>query len=313
MPDLKFADFLNAQRHIRPHLHPTPLEAALGLGANIYLKLENLNPTHSFKIRGALNATLSQAALARERGIIAASAGNHAIGVAYGASLAGAKATIVMPAQTPQRKVKGAERYGAQAILHGAIYDEAELYARQLEKERGELFISPYNDPYVVAGQGTISFEIFDQLPGVQRILVPTSGGGLLAGIAMAAKHINPDVEIIGIQSTATPAMYNAFHGTNLPQLDTIADGLAGDIEAGSITVPLCQIYTDKIVLVEEDEIKDGVRWMFREHGWVIEGAAAVGIAALMTRKVANDQRETVVIISGGNIDADKFLNVMQA
>ncbi len=306
----EFRDILNAQRRLRPYLIPTLLEPAPALGTNVHFKLENLNPTHAFKIRGALNATLSQAEAARERGIIAASAGNHAIGVAYGATLAGAKVTIVMPTHTPQRKVKGAEQYGAETLLHGDIYDDAELHARQLEKEQDRLFISPYNDFYVVAGQGTIALEIFNQLPSVKRILVPTSGGGLLAGVAMAAKHIAPDIEIIGVQSIATPAMYNIFYGVDYPQQATIADGLSGDIESGAITIPLCLQYTDKVVLVAENEIIEAMRWMFQTHGWIIEGAAAVGIAAILGEKV-DAPDETVIIISGGNIDADKFLGLM--
>jgi threonine dehydratase len=223
----------------------------------------------------------------------------------------GAHATIVMPSNAPKRKVDGAERYGATAILHGDIYDDAEIHARQLEQEQGKLFISPYNDPYVLAGQGTISLEIFDQLTRVERLIVPASGGGLLGGVAMAAKLINPDIEVIGVQSVATPAMHNLFYDDQLPQLNTIADGLAGDIENGSITIPICKTYTDHIVLVEEATIYESIRWMFRTHGWVIEGAAAVGLAALLEQKIDQDKKETVVIISGGNIDADKFLNLM--
>lgn len=304
-------DVFHAQDRIQTYLSPTPLEKSHDLGEKIYFKLENVNPTHSFKIRGALNAILSQADIAREKGIIAASAGNHAVGIAYGASLTGAQATIVMPAHAPKRKVHGAERYGARAILYGDIYDDAEIHARELEQKQGKLFISPYNDPFVLAGQGTISLEIFDQLPSVERIIVPASGGGLLGGVAMAAKLINPDVEIIGVQSVATPTMHNLFYDDQLPQLDTIADGLAGDIEADSITIPICKTYTDHIVLVEETAIYEAIRWMFRTHGWVIEGAAAVGIAALLERKIEHDDKETVIIISGGNIDADKFLSVM--
>ncbi len=311
MKNLNLFDVLSAQHRIREYLSPTPLETAIDLGENIYFKLENVNPTHSFKIRGALNAILAQENTAREKGIIAASAGNHAMGVAYGASLTGAKATIVMPAQAPKRKIHGAERYGATAILHGDIYDDAEDYARKLEQQQGKLFISPYNDPYVLAGQGTISLEIFEQLPSVKRIIIPASGGGLLGGVAMAAKLVNPDIEIIGVQSVATPAMYNLFYDEQLPQLNTIADGLAGDIETGSITIPICKTYTDHIVLVEEAKIEEAIHWMFRTHGWVIEGAAAVGIAALLSQKITHDDRETIIIISGGNIDADKFLHLM--
>ena len=308
-----FISTLSAKTRITPYLESTLLEPALSLSPNLYFKLENTNPTHSFKIRGALNAILGQSDIAREQGIIAASAGNHAMGIAYGAKLINTPAKIVMPKSAPQRKVKGVESLGATAVLYGNIYDEAELHGRELEKQGEGLFISAYNDPYVIAGQGTISHEIFTQLPTTQRIIVPTSGGGLLAGVALAAKHINPSVEIIGVQSIATPAMYNVFYDTNYPQLDTLADGLAGEIEDGSITVPICKQYTDKIVLVEEDTVADGVRWMFQNHGWAIEGAAAVGTAAILSNVVdINDGKDTVVIISGGNIDADKFLKLME-
>lgn len=303
-------DFLTAHRRIRPYLYPTLLEPSIGLGEGVYFKLENTNLTHAFKIRGALNATLAQADIAQMRGIVAASAGNHAIGVAYGARLTGSTATLIMPTHTPQRKIEGAKRLGATVILHGSIYDEAEIYARQVEQHEGKLFISPYNDPYIIAGQGTISLELIEQLPTLQRILVPTSGGGLLAGVAMAAKLIQPSIEVIGVQSVATPAMYNAFNGTTYPQLDTVADGLAGEIEVDSITVPLCRQYADRIILVEEAAIRAATRWVFREHGWVIEGAAAVGVAALMTGQI-EPLSGTVVLISGGNIDAGKFLQIL--
>ncbi|MCB9437947.1 MAG: threonine/serine dehydratase [Anaerolineales bacterium] len=307
---LTLLDFLTAQSRIKPYLHPTLLEPSVTLGAGVYFKLENTNLTHAFKIRGALNAILAQADIARERGIIAASAGNHAVGVAYAAQLADATATLVMPRQTPQRKVEGARRLGATIVLYGDIYDEAEIHARELEQREGTLFVSPYNDPYVIAGQGTISLELLETIPSISRILVPTSGGGLLAGVATAAKLINPAIEVIGVQSVATPAMYNAFYGTDHSQLDTIADGLAGKIEEGSITVPLCRQYTDRIVLVEEQAIHESIRWVFRQHGWAIEGAAAVGVAALLTGQI-EPQAGTVVIISGGNIDVEKFLHVM--
>ncbi|NDJ84965.1 MAG: threonine/serine dehydratase [Chloroflexi bacterium] len=310
----QFLDVLNAQRRLRPYLSPSTLEETPALGQGIAFKLENTNPTHAFKIRGALNAIIAQADIAQQRGIVAASAGNHAIGVAYGAALAGAQATIVMPLDTPQRKVNGARQHGAHTVLHGAIYDDAEIHAHQLEQEHGWLYISPYNDPYVVAGQGTIALEIFDQRPQVQRLVVPTSGGGLLAGIALAAKHINPGIEVIGVQSIATPAMYNIFYDTDFPQQPTIADGLAGDIEPGAITVPICQKYADKIVLVEEASIIEAIRWAFQQHGWVLEGAAAVGIAAFLSDRIPRqDPENTVIILSGGNIDADKFLKLIQA
>ncbi len=309
---LDFSDVKAARQRIQPYLYPTPLERAADYETPIYCKLENINPTRSFKIRGALNAVLLNQEQALQRGIITASAGNHGQGVAYGAAMVGADAIVVMPKQAPRRKVDGVERSGATALLHGDTYDEAEQHARELERETGRLFISPYNDFDVMAGQGTIALEIFEQHPSIQRILVPVSGGGLLSGIALAAKTIRPDVEVIGVQSIATPAMYNFFYRLELAEEETIADALSGGIEENSVTLPICQQYVDKIVLVEEAAIEEAIRWMFYKHGWVIEGAAAVGLAALAQKHVEiEDGKETAVIISGGNIDADTFLGLM--
>jgi threonine dehydratase len=320
MKSLKFVDVMAARERIRRYLTPTPLELSAGLGhptQQVYFKLENVQPMHSFKIRGALNAVLANQEQALKQGIITASAGNHGQGVAYSAALIGANATIVMPKHAPRRKIEGVERCGGTALLHGDSYDEAEQHARELEQETGRLFISAYNDFEVMAGQGTIALELFEQRPSIRRILIPTSGGGLLGGIALAAKTICPEVEIIGVQSIATPAMYNFFYHLELPEEETIADALSGGIEANSVTLPICQQYVDKIVLVEEAAIAEGIRWMFYKHGWVVEGAAATGIAAIAQRHVeiedAKDAnaKDTAVLISGGNIDADKFLGLI--
>jgi threonine dehydratase len=296
-------DVLRAQKRIRPYLLTTPIEESPSLGANIYLKLENLNKTHSFKIRGALNAMLALSDEERAVGIVACSAGNHAQGVAYAAKMSGVPAKVVMPAHTPKRKITGARRFGAEIILHGDTYDDAELHARKMESQIGMTFISPYNNTQVVAGQGTVALELFDEIPNLGRVIVPTSGGGLLGGVGLVCKTLNPDCEVIGAQSITTAAMHNFFYGTNYPQRETLADGLSGEIEAGSITLDLCKTYADQIVLVGEDEIADAVRWMLFEHNWVIEGAGAVGIAALRKGAILLDDRPTVVIISGGNID----------
>lgn len=295
---ITLADMVKAEKRIRPHLPPTPIESSLA--DNIYLKLENLNLTRSFKIRGALNAILSLAEEEKAKGIIAASAGNHAQGVAYAAQLAGISATIVMPAHTPTRKVEGTRRYGANVILHGEGYTEAENYALE---QHGMTFVSPYNHPQVIAGQGTIALELFEQLPHLERVIVPVSGGGLISGIGLVCKALNPTCEVIGVLSTTTPPMYNYFYGTNLPNGETIAEGLEGDIEAGSITLEMCKQYTDKILLVEETLIGDNIRWMLETHNWVIEGAAAVGVAAIRGGLVLDDGKTTAVIISGANLD----------
>jgi len=297
------ADVLQARRRIRPHLFPTPLEDSPPLGENIYLKLENLNKTHAFKIRGALNAMLALSAAERAKGVIACSAGNHSQGIAYAAKLAGTRAKVIMPQNTPVRKVGGARRYGAEILMYGKTYDEAESYALKLKQENALPFISPYNNTEVIAGQGTIALELFEELPTLERVLIPTSGGGLAAGVALVCKIMNPNCEVIGVQSTQTPAMYNAFYDTTHPQGDTLADGLSGEIEEGAITFDLCKQYVDKILLVEEAAIAEAIRWMLRHHGWAIEGAAAVGIAAFLDGQVTADDRTTAIIISGGNID----------
>lgn len=296
-------DVLRAQQRLRPHLVPTPIEESPELGKNVWLKLENLNKTRSFKIRGALNAVLALSEEDQARGILACSAGNHAQGVAYAARMAGVPAKIVMPAHTPKRKINGARRVGAEIILYGVTYDDAEHHARKLEKGIGMTFISPYNDFHVVAGQGTIGMELFEALPQLARVIVPVSGGGLIAGVGLVCKTLNPNCEVIGVQSIATAAMHNFFYGTQHPQGETLAEGLSGDIEAGSITLEMCKAHVDRIVLVEESDIAEAIRWMLRQHNWVVEGAGAVGIAAAITGKLTLDDRPTAIVISGGNID----------
>lgn len=306
------SDIQAAQARIAPHIHPTPLEPST-LGARVWLKLENANLTHSFKIRGALNAVLSLSDAQKARGVVAASSGNHAQGLAYAAKLAGVDAQIVVPAVTPQRKLNGIRRYGAQAIISAGNYDAAEAQARQIEAQAGRTFVSAYNDAHVVAGQGTIGLEILQQLPDVQRVVVCVSGGGLIAGIATAIKALKPSVEVIGVCAQASPAMYNRFYGTHLPAAeDTLAEALAGDIEDGCITVPITRQWVDALVLVSEDDIAQAVAWALYEAGWVIEGGGAVGIAALRSGVIPPSDALTAVVVSGGNIDAPQLHRISQ-
>lgn len=305
------ADIKAAQERIRPYLDPTPLEAAPALGDGIWLKLENLNKTHSFKPRGALNAMLNLDEAARGRGVVAASSGNHAQGVALAASLLNAQARIIMPEYTARRKVAGVVRYGAEPVLHGATYDEAEAEARRIEREEGRTFVSAYNDARVIAGAGTVGLEIHAALPGVRRVIVPVGGGGLISGVAVALKTLDPTIEIIGVNAAESPEMYRAFYSLELDASpDTLADALAGDIEAGSITLTIASTLVDRIVLVSEGDIARAMRWLVYEAGYVGEGGGVVGLAALLNG-VIEPQADDVVIISGGNVDSDRLHGIL--
>ena len=310
---VELADVALAHYRITPHLPPTPIERAVGLGDSIWLKLENVNKTHSFKVRGALNAMLALDDKARSKGIVACSSGNHAQGVAYAAQLLGTKARILMPQHTPDRKVAGVRAYGSESILCGDNYDETEEEARRLERDEGYTFISPYNDPNVIAGAGTIGLEIYDALPDVERVIVPVSGGGLISGIALAIKALKPDVEVIGVCAESAPTMYNLFYGTAHHEVwDTLAEALSGDIETNAITINLAQRFVDEIVLVSEEAIADAIRWLLFKGMWVVEGGGAVGVAALQTERIAQDGRPTVVVISGANIDESTLRQVLE-
>lgn len=306
------ADIALARYRLAPFLQPTPLESAPDLQAGAWLKLENCNPTHSFKIRGALNAMLALDDPARERGIVAASSGNHAQAIAYAAQRLGLRAQIVMSRHTAQRKLAGVARYGGEAILHGDSYDEAEREARRLEAVHGLTFISPYNDAQVVAGAGTVGLEILDALPQVEQVVVPVGGGGLVSGIAVAIKALKPSVEVVGVNASAGPAMYNAFYGTrHVDAYDTLADALPGEIEAGSITITLAHHWVDRMVLVSEDSVARAMNWLLRVQGWLVEGGGAVGVAALLDGTVPDDHRTTAVVVSGANVDASKIADVL--
>ncbi|MCB9460675.1 MAG: pyridoxal-phosphate dependent enzyme [Anaerolineaceae bacterium] len=306
------ADIIRAEHRIRPYLPPTPLEAAPELGENVFLKLENANKTHSFKVRGALNAVLSLDDDAREKGLVAASSGNHAQGLAYAASLVDAEATIMMPKHTPQKKVKGVLRYGAEAILCGDNYDETEAEALRWAENEDVPFVSPYNDPDIIAGAGTVGLEIAQQRPNIARVVVPLSGGGLLSGVALAIDALCPTAEIIGVNAESAPAFYNLRNGTNLPQnWDTLAEALSGDIEEGSITIPLIEKLVDDIVLVSEAQIAAAMRWMLSVQGWLVEGGGAVGVAAIMHNIIPNDGKETVIVVSGGSLDLSTLQRVL--
>ncbi len=303
---LHLADIALAQYRIAPYLVPTPLEKAPGLGEAVWFKLENINKTHSFKVRGALNAMLALDSKAHGSSIVTCSSGNHAQGVAHAAHLLGARARVLMPLHTPRRKVEGVRQFGAEAVLYGDNYDEAEEEARRLEKSEGFTFISPYNDLDVIAGAGTVGLEIAEQLPEVARVIVPISGGGLISGIAVAIKALRPHAEVIGVCAQSAPTMYNMLYETaHTQQWDTLAEALSGDIELKSVTIDLTQRLADQVVLVSEEAIAEAMRWLLFECGWVVEGGGAVGVAALRSGVIEADPRPTVIVLSGGNVDEE--------
>lgn len=309
---VNLADIVQAKMRLAPLLSPTATEPAPELGDKVWLKLENTNKTHSFKIRGALNAVLSLDDAARARGIVTASSGNHAQGIAYAAHLAGARASILMPKHTPIRKVRGVERYGAEAVLFGDNYDETEAEALRRQQEDGMTYVSPYNDPRVVAGAGTIGLEIVEAHPDVERVVVCVGGGGLISGIATAVKSLKPDSEVIGVNAESAPTMYNILHGTHKPEVwETLAEALSGGIEPDSITIPLTKQYVDDLVTVTEAQIAAAMHWLVDTQGWLVEGGGAVGVAALLHGVIPVDGRKTAVVISGGNVDTATIRDIL--
>jgi len=276
-------------------------------GSAVYLKLENMQKTGSFKIRGAYNKVMSLNSEERALGVVAASAGNHAQGVAFAAARAGIRCTVVMPVGAPISKVMATQGYGADVILAGSGYDEAYQLARQLQAENGASFIHGFDDPDVIAGQGTIALELLDDLPDVEAVLVPVGGGGLIAGISFALKKLKPAVRVIGVQAEGAPAMCLSYRRGYLQEYQgtgTFADGIAVR-KPGKITFALIRNYVDEIVTVDDEEIASAILLLLERSKIVVEGAGAVGLAALIHGKAAVDSAKTAVILSGGNIDVN--------
>lgn len=277
----------------------------LNPGADIYLKPENLQLTGSFKVRGACYKIACLTDEEKRRGVIACSAGNHAQGVALGASCNGIKSLICLPDGAPISKVEATRRYGAEICLVPGVYDDAYQRALDLREEKGYTFIHPFDDENVIAGQGTIGLEVLDQLPDVEAVIVPIGGGGLASGMAFAIKQLNPKVEVWGVQAAGAPSMYQSMVDhqiLRLSSVSTIADGIAVK-QPGEITYDTCQKYLDGIVTVTEDEICAAILALIEQQKMVAEGAGAVSVAAAMFGKVPVKGRKTVCVVSGGNID----------
>jgi threonine dehydratase len=283
-------------------------------GNEVFLKLENLQRTGSYKERGALNRILTLTPEERRRGLIAASAGNHAQAVAYHASRLGMRAEICMPLATPLNKVMATRRYGAETILHGANYDEADAEAGRRSEEHGLTFLHPFDDDAVIAGQGTLGLELLEQVPGVEVVLVAIGGGGLASGLGCAIKETNPHIRVIGVQAARLPSMKLAVEANRqvtVPAATTLADGIAVR-HAGDRTLPMVLRYVDEIVTVEEEEIASAVLLLLEREKILAEGAGAAALAALLYGKVAVSGKRIVVVISGGNMDVTLLSRIIE-
>lgn len=280
-------------------------------GCQLWLKFENLQFTSSFKERGALNRLLALSPEERRRGVIAMSAGNHAQGVAYHAHRLGIPATIVMPVGTPMVKIENTRRHGADTIISGKTLEEAAEFARAHGKAESLTMIHPYDDPLIIAGQGTIALEMIDAAPQLEMLVVPIGGGGLISGIAVAAKALNPELQIIGVQAQLYPSMYNAIKGESLPMRgDTLAEGIA--VKApGAITTEIIRRLVDDIVLVTEDQIERAVAMLIAIEKTVVEGAGAAGLAAVLAAPERFAGRNVGLVLTGGNIDTRLIASVL--
>ncbi|OKO77737.1 threonine ammonia-lyase [Bradyrhizobium sp. NAS96.2] len=313
--DVTLADVRRAAETIRDSVMVTACNESRTLGeicgCRLFLKFENLQFTSTFKERGALNRLRALSAEERKRGVIAMSAGNHAQGVAYHAKRLGIPATIVMPIGTPMVKIENTRRHGAEVIITGQTLEECFAFVGTHAAERGLILIHPYDDPLIIAGQGTIGLEMLEAVPELDILVVPIGGGGLISGIATAAKAIKPSVQIIGVQAQLYPSMYNAVKGKQLPMRgDTLAEGIA--VKApGQITTRIVRDLVDDIVLVSEDQIERAVATLISIEKTVVEGAGAAGLAAVLAAPERFAGRNVGLVLTGGNIDTRLIASVL--
>jgi threonine dehydratase len=283
-------------------------------GCEVFLKTEILQRTGSFKVRGALNRLITLTPEERARGVVTASAGNHGQGVALAASLLGVESTIVMPLGAPLAKVAAVQGYGAKVVLAGPTYDDSHLHAEMLAREQGAVYVHAFNDPEVIAGQGVVALEMLAQQPDLDVLVVPVGGGGLLAGVAVAAKALKPRLRLIGVQAAGASACVESFHSgalTPTTAVSTIADGIAVK-HPGDLTFGIIHELVDDMVSVEDEAISQAIVLLMERTKLVVEGAGAVGLAALLERKISHRRGRVGLILSGGNIDLNLLGKVIQ-
>jgi threonine dehydratase len=313
-------DIRQAQQLIAPYIKTTPLVNSRFLSEHcngkVYLKLENQQYTSSFKMRGVINKLLHLTEAQKAQGVITASAGNHGQAVALGAQKLGFKAKIIVPTPTPKVKIEGIRMYGAELQLFGETYTEAERKAKELAKTEDRLYISPYNDEQIIAGHGTIGLEILKDQPDVDVVVVPTGGGGLVSGVAIAVKSLRQNLQVLGVQSTATPIMFESLKAGAIVkphrhEPKTIAEGLSGGIEQNSITFPIVQQYVDNVFLVREEAIRHAVVMLWLNDKIKVEGSAATAVALVIENKELFAGKTTALVLTGGNIDDAVFQNLL--
>lgn len=312
---ITLADIEAARRTIAGHVLRTPMLAAPRLsdltGARVHVKYENLQVTNSFKERGALTKLASLSSTERQRGVIAMSAGNHAQAVAYHAARLSIPATIVMPEPTPFVKIAATRAHGAAVLLEGETIAEAYTRADRLSAQRGFVWVHPYDDPQVISGQGTVGLEMLEDAPGLDVLIVPIGGGGLISGIAIAAKAVKPDIEVIGVECAAFPSMWNALHGTNRPLGGpTLAEGIAVK-NAGELTLPIVRALVADIMLVDEAHLERAVNAYMTLQKTMAEGAGAAGLAAMLASPERFRGKAVGLVLTGGNIDPRIIASIM--
>jgi len=314
-------EVLSAENRIRSHIRETPLEYSFPLsnllGMNVYLKLENLQFTGSFKVRGALNKIMSLTKDERSRGVITASTGNHGMGVAYALKALGEKGIVCLPEIASKQKIEMLKNYGMEIIFFGSECAQTEIHARNISQKKNTVYISPYNDPQIIGGQGTIGLELKRQLDQVDAVFIAVGGGGLISGIAGCLKGSGQNTRIIGCSPENSPNMHESVQAGEIVEsqdLPTLSDGTAGGMEPDAITFALCQKYVDDWLLISEDEIKNAMKMIFDQHRLVIEGSAGVAVAGLIQSKEKLDlskEANVVIVICGGNVDINKFKEIV--
>ncbi len=314
-PRVTLDDIRTAHARIAPSIVRTPTLVSRTLsemtGATVYLKFENLQFTAAYKERGALNKLSQLTETERNRGVIAASAGNHAQGVAYHGARMGIPVTIVMPVHTPAVKVQQTQGHGATVILHGERFDDAQAHALKVAADRGFTFVHPFDDPAIIAGQGTVALEMLEDAPDIDCLAIPIGGGGLISGCATVAKTLNPAIEVIGVQAELYPSMYARLRGLKLPcEGDTLAEGIAVK-QPGDITFEIVRALVDEIVLVGERQLEQAVSLLLQIEKTVVEGAGAAGLAALLSHPGRFKGRTVGIVLCGGNIDPRLLANVL--
>jgi len=315
---VSFRSILEARRKIRNLVTKTPTYLSnvfsQRTGAEVYLKLECFQPVGVFKIRGAVNKICSLSPSELERGLVTASSGNHGLAVAYAAKIYGAKAVVVVPENAVKEKVEAIESYGADIVKYGKDYDEAYSKALEIQKEAGTTFVHPFEDPFVVAGQGTVGLELLEDVPDLNAIIVPVGGGGLISGISIAAKTLNPKLRIVGVQSEGAPAVYRSWRAGKIVEVDsvnTVADGLAAR-KPLDLTFRIIKRYVDTVLLVSEEEIGEAVLALLHNAHILAEPSGAASLAALLFKYHPKPEEKLAVIISGANISINYLASLLK-